>query len=141
LSTSARENILLYLVAQVAAVTGLTVFRAREAAVARGEGAVLIIKPAEEQVVKVAQEIAVRDMHVTFTLIVRGVVPDSAADPFLSQITSFIQSDTTLGGLAARCIEKSTRWDLEVADLTALVVELTFVIKYLTPTGTLGALA
>jgi hypothetical protein len=139
--SSARENILVYLVAQIQAITGLTVFRSREAAVSRSEGAVLILKPLEEQVVKIAGEIAVRDLHVTLTLIVRGVVPDSIADPYLVQITALIQDDTTLGGLAARCIEKTTRWDMHIADLTALIVELTFVIKYLTPTGTIGALA
>lgn len=138
---SARENILAYLAARVTTVTGITVFRSREAAVARGEGVVLILKPAEEHVVKIANELTVRDMTVTLVLVIRGVVPDSAADPYLVQILSLIQSDTTLGGLAARCIEKSTRWDMEVADLTALVVELTFVVKYLTPTGSISSLA
>lgn len=138
---SARENILAYLATQIHAVTGVTVFRSREAAVARDEGVVLILKPTEELVVKIANEITVRDMTVTLLLIVRDVVPDSVADPYLTQIVALIQGDTTLGGLAARCIEKSTRWDMQVADLTALVVELTFIVKYLTPTGTISALA
>jgi len=133
--STARENILIYIAAQVGAITGLTVFRSREAAIARSEGAVLVLKPLEEQVVKIANEIALRELHVTLTLIVRGVVPDSVADPYLAQITGLIQSDTTLGGLAARCIEKTTRWDMQVADLTALIVELTFLVKYLTPTA------
>ena len=135
---SAREAILIYLTSQAARVTGLTVFRSREAAIARSEGAVLVVKPLEEEVVKIANEIAVRDLNVTLTLIVRGIVPDSVADPYLAQLTALIQSDTTLGGLAARCVEKSTRWDMQVADLTALIVELTFVVKYLTPTGTVS---
>lgn len=134
---SARENILVYLAAQIAALTGVAVYRSREAAISREEGVVLILKPTDEQVVKIANEITIRDLVVTFTLVVRGVVPDSTADPYLSQIVAFIQDDTTLGGLAARCVEKSTRWDMEVADLTALIVELTFVVKYLTPTGSI----
>lgn len=138
---SARETILTYLATQIQAVTGVTVFRSREAAVARGEGVVLILKPTEELVVKIANEITVRDMTVTLLLVVRDVVPDSVADPYLTQIIALIQGDTTLGGHAARCIEKSTRWDMQVADLTALVVELTFIVKYLTPTGTISALA
>jgi hypothetical protein len=136
--TTAREDILVYIAAQAEAVTGLTVFRSREAAIARSEGPVLVLKPLEEQVVKIANEIAIREMHVTLTLIVRGVVPDSVADPYLAQITALIQADTTLGGRAARCIEKSTRWDMQLADLTALIVELTFLVKYLTPTGTIS---
>lgn len=138
---SARENILVFLAAQAGTVTGLTVYRSRETAVGRGEGAVLIIKPVEEIVVKVAGEIVVRDLTVTFTLIVRGVVPDSAGDPYLAAITQAIQADDTLGGRAAKCLEKSTRWDMEIADLTALIAELTFVVKYLTPTATVNTLA
>lgn len=139
--SSVRENILEYIAAQITSLTGVTVFRSREAAIARGEGVVLVLKPAEEAVVKIANEVTMRDLTVTLMLVVRGVVPDSTADPYLVQMLSLIQNDTTLGGLAARCIEKSTRWDMEMADLTALVVELTFVVKYLTPTGSLNTLS
>lgn len=138
--SSVRENILVYIAAQVAAVTGVTVYRSREAAVSRAEGVVIILKPIEEAVAKMANEVAMRELTVSLVLVLRGVVPDTTADPYLVQITNLIQTDTTLGGLAARCVEKTTRWDMEMADISALVVELTFIVKYITQTGSLNTL-
>lgn len=138
---SAREDILVYLAGRLATVTGVTVFRSRESAVAREEGVVLILKPEEESVTKVGNGIVARDLVVSITAIARAAVPDTTIDPILANIQTAILGDVTLGGKAAACIEQSTRWNFEVADQTALVVEVRYSIKYLTPTGSFGSIA
>ncbi len=141
MTTSARENIMLYLVARLGTVTGVTVYRSREAPVDRSEGVVIILRPIEEKIVKYWNEGAIRDMTVGITAVVRAAVPDAVADATLQQVQTAIMSDTTLTGLAARCIELDTRWNFEVADQTALAAEVRYVIRYLTPVGSFSTLA
>jgi hypothetical protein len=136
--TSARENILAYIATRLQTVSDVTVYRTREAPVSRPEGTVLILKPEEEKVVKIANEVAVRDLIIVITAIVRDPVPDTALDVALQAIQVVIMTDTTLGGRAARCIEQDTRWAFELADVTAAAVEVRYLVKYLTPTGTIS---
>ena len=138
---SAREDLLVYLAAQLATVSNLTVYRTRQAAVAIEEGNCLILEPDEESVSKPGNGIAARDLTIRILLIVRAATPDSAADPLLQSIHNSFMSDPTLGGRAAACIEVGTRWNFEVADTTALVAEVRYRLKYLTPVGSFAAQA
>jgi hypothetical protein len=137
---SAREDLLAYLANRLGTVSGVTVYRSRQAAVAREEGTCVVLEPEEEQVVKISGAVAVRDMVVIIAVIIRGIVPDSAADPILQSITQAIQADDTLQGRAAKCIEQSTKWSFEMADVTALMVEVRFLVKYLTSTTNIASL-
>lgn len=141
MANTARENILVYIASQLTTTTGATVYRSRQAAVERSEGTVIVIKPTEEVVEKLSDYVSIRRLSLVVTVLIRGLVPDTAADPFLQQIQTVMLSSDTLGGLAARCIEKTTRWDMEMADLTALAVEVVYEVVYTTPANSIAALA
>lgn len=138
---SLREDILSYIDTQIVAATTLPVYRSREAAVGRSEGPVFILRPTEEEPSKLSERMAIRKLSFTVTLVIRGDVPDSAADPFLVLMHAGLMADTTQGNRAAQTIEKGTRWDLETGDLTALAVEVTYEVIFNTLAKSLNALS
>lgn len=138
---SAREDILAYLAGRVATVAGITVYRSRQAAIARAEGTVLVLEPEEETVTKQGDGIATRDLAVRFQLVVRSDTPDTSADPILQAIHATFMSDITLGDRAASCIEQNTRWNFDATDQVALVAEVRYLVRYLTPVGSVAARA
>lgn len=132
---SAREDVLNFIAGRLGAVAGVAVYRSRQAAVAREEGPCLILEPDEETPNKLGGAVVSRDLVVRVLLVLRSDTPDTTADPLLQSIHESFMGDLTLGGRAAACIEKSTRWNFELADITALVVEARYLIRYLTAVG------
>ena len=138
---SAREDLLSYIATRLATVPNFKVFRSRQAAVAREEGTCIILEPDEESVSKPGNGITLRELTIRLIVIVRSNTPDSTADPILQAIHLSFMTDPTLGGRTASCIEQSTRWGFEVADTTALVAEVRYQLKYLTPASSFAAQA
>lgn len=139
--TSLREQILGAIATRVHNGAGITVHRSREAPVTRAEGIVAIVHPIEETVAKTSPSTVVRDLNVGVIFLARGPVPDTALDPVIASALVAVMADQTLGGLANQIIEDSTRWNFQEADSTALAAEINFKVRYLTPPGSIAALA
>jgi hypothetical protein len=143
---TARESILSWWAALLTPISGITVYRSREAAVSRSEGNAVDVRPEEEQVElrTNATSIVRRNLTVLTTLFVRGVDPttsaDQIADPLLQSIHAAIMADRTLGGRCDIALELSTRWAFELADQTALAVEIRYIVRYATNANDLSAL-
>jgi hypothetical protein len=137
-ASSVREQILAYLVTLIANAGGFTSFvRSREAPIARSEGVVGTLKPEEEENEYKANRQQLLQFVVVVTVVVRGDVPDSVADPYLVATHKAVMADLTLGGLAALVIYESTKWEFEEADRTAASVEVRYRIRYSTAVGDL----
>jgi hypothetical protein len=135
------ESILAYIAAQLLGVSDATVFRSRQAALARVEGTGIIVHPETETVVlrSEAADVVLRELTVLITVLARGDVPDQVADPIEDSIHSIIMSDRTLGGRTLRIYEESRKWTLEEADQIAVAVEMRYRMKYATPASSLSA--
>ena len=134
-----RESVLNAIVAIAGTVPNATAYRSREAAFAREEGTAILVRPDEETVERNASLMALRDLTFTATVIARGPIPDTVADAAIAAFHAALMADDTLGGLVARTIEESSKWEFEVADQNAVAVELRYRCRYLTQTNTLTA--
>lgn len=137
-----RSGILSALQALItAANVGAAVYRSRETALARSEGAAILIRPEDEPVVKQTQNLAIRDLTVCFTVLARGQIPDEVADPIIGAMHAALCADQTLGGRVARILENGTRWEFEEADQDAVAAEVRYTLRYMTPVASISALA
>ena len=130
---SSRRKLITSAVAAAVAVPGLTVFRSRAAALARGEVPAVLVEPKEESVETRSSGQAIRDFRLSIAVFIRSDTPDDDLDPFLVAIHAALCADMTLGGLCARIIEESTEWTMDEADLTAMEASLVYRIRYSTP--------
>ena len=133
-----RESILTAIVTLAGGVPNAVAYRSREAAFSRDEGVAICIRPDEEVVQTTAAGMAVRDLTISVEVIARGPIPDQAADSAIANFHALMMADQTLGGLIARAIEESTKWQFEVADQTAVAAEIRYRLRYLTITSTLA---
>lgn len=137
---SVRESILARITTVAAGVAGATAYRGREAPVNRSEGPVILVHPDEEQVTLNASRLAMRDLIVNVTLVIRGNNADTLSDPILVALHAAIMTDSTLATLCALVREESTKYDFEMADTTALTVQVKYLVRYLTNANSLGAI-
>lgn len=143
---TAREQILGAITGLLNPLSGITVYRSRETAVARTEGNTVDVRPEEESVELRTASLPIvrRNLTVLVTLIVRGTDPtlsaDEVADPLLQSIHAAIMADRTLGSLCDLVLEQSTRWTFEIADQTALAAEIRYVVRYATSANDLSTL-
>jgi len=139
---SNRENILAALQAKFDKLgSGVTSWRSREAALARAEGPAIITHPEEESAELLANGMVRRDFGVVVTVIARGQIPDKVADGVVERMHNTLTADQTLGGLCARIVEESTKWDFENADMSACIVEVRYRFRYITPATSLAILS
>lgn len=131
---TADENILAYVLKLLQGVPDATAYRSREQAVDRSEGNVIVLKPEEAPAELRASAGGLVLINLTFavTIIARGDVPDQIADPIRQALHAAIMADRTLGNRAALTMLLSTKWDFEVADGTAVAVEMRYVVRYQT---------
>lgn len=138
---SVDESILAYVLTLLSAVPGATAYRTREEAFAVEEGIGIVLKPREAPVemrTATTDTVLINFMFV-ITLIARGTVPDSLADPVRVAIHKAIMADKTLGGRTALLMPHSTEWEFEEADKTATVIEMRFVARYHTNLSDISA--
>lgn len=136
-SASITEQMLETINTKFASVTGATVFRSRQAALALSEGIAIVIRPKEEPVRYLANYVAVRELEVELSIIGRGIVPDQAIDPVRVQMHQYLMADPTLGGLAQRIVELTNEWQFEEADQTGVELKATYKIIYANATNSL----
>lgn len=137
-----REGILNAVVTTLSTALGSsgTVWRSRDAALARNETIAVTVHPDAEAVEFLASRHAKRSLVVSVTIFARGDIADQVADPVVQQMHAALMADDTLGGRVARIIEEATKWDFEVADKNAVAVEVKYRMFYLTPANSLASL-
>lgn len=139
MTASIRDQILDKVTAIGDTVPGAAAFRSREAALAREEGPAILVRWADDQAATQMAELTVRDLTVTVTFIARGPIPDQVADPIIVAMHAALYVDQTLGGLCKRIIEGETKPDFEVADQNAVVIVVSYKVRYLTPANSLAS--
>lgn len=137
---SVRENILEYIMLQLALTPGLTVYRSRLSPVARNEGPVEVLVTDEDITRHIANQFVIREFLLKITVYARGDVPDQVADPYVGAIHAAIMNDRTLGGYASLTIDESTKWDFELADQDAVAIEMVYRVMYSTQMNSLGTM-
>lgn len=139
MTASIRERICETVVTKLETIA--TTFRDRQSAVARAEGAVILVQEKIETVENRNNGVAIRDLTVEISLLYRSDAPSQATDGTVQGMHQILTSDQTLGGLANRIIEEGTEWRYDEADLTAVEVALQYRIRYMTPVGVLNVIA
>jgi hypothetical protein len=81
------------------------------------------------------------DFTFKVTIVARGVVPDTTADATVEGAHALVMADPTLGGRCADIVPSGIAYDFEVADRTAVAIELRYRARLLTPAASLAAQA
>jgi hypothetical protein len=136
-AASITEQMLETINTKFASITGATVFRSRQAALALAEGIAVILRPKEEPVRYLANSVAVRELGIEISIIGRGAVPDQTIDPVRVQMHQYLMADPTLGGLAQRIVEQGNEWEFEEADQTGVELKASYKIIYANRTNSL----
>lgn len=129
-----REQILGRIVTALAGTTlvGSRIYRSRNEPFARSEFPALVVEPTND----VAEQTTIATLDwqlgVRISVFVRGAVPDTAADPIVSDVHSKIMSDTTLNGYAIDILPTTVGFDLLEGDQPIGVISCDFVIRYRT---------
>ena len=107
-------------------------YRSRTQAFTKDEGICTVVMPVSETAEPLFENRMERIMTVQVKTIVRGLIPDQAADDRLNLIVKKLGTDITLGGLATNITEMSTEWNFEDADNDALIITQDFQVRYRT---------
>lgn len=131
---SIRETILSTLVTTLnsAPSIGAPVYRSRVTPLARGEAPAIIIEPVQDDATQVTIPKLDWQLRVRVSVIVRGNVPDQAADAIVTNVHKKIMSDLTVGGNAYDVQPVSTSFEMMDADTPAGVISYDFLILYRT---------
>jgi hypothetical protein len=129
---TADENILSYLLTLLQTVPDAEAFRSREAPVDKQSGTVILLCPEEApaELRSSVGSLAIINFGFLVTIVARGDVPDSIADPVRQAMHSAVMADRTLGGRCALLMLVGTKWDFDKADGTAVAVEMRYVARY-----------
>ena len=104
--------------------------RSRSAPVARSEGIVATIHPENDVVEHKANRLVLNTLILKITVVARADIPDQQIDTAVNEIHATVMRDQTVGGLAALIVPEETTWDFEMADMTAVAVEMKYRIRY-----------
>lgn len=130
-----RENILAQIASVLTGTTGVStrIYRSRVEPLTRGESPALVIEPISDtaeqntSLPKLDWSLTVR-----VSVIVRGSVPDQAADATVQSLHSKIMSDLTLNGYAYDVQPVGVSFELVEADQPAGVIACDFLVRYRT---------
>ncbi len=133
--TTKRENILARLLTTLAGTTnvGTRIYRNRVIPITRGESPALILEFVSDTV---EQNTSLPTLDHTLTVklsvIVRGDVPDTVADPIIESAHSKIMADLTVNNLAIDIQPSDTTMESIDADQPAGVLSADFIVIYRT---------
>ena len=134
--TTKRERILAAIKTNLAGTVGVgtRIFRSRVEAFTRSETPAIVIEPISDTPQdsqnffnKINYEFKIR-----VSVIVRGSIPDSIADPTIESLHTKILNDVTLGGLSFDIKPSTTSFEILEADEPAGVISCEFDIEYRT---------
>lgn len=129
-----REQILGRIVTTLAGTTlvGSRIYRSRNEPFAREEFPAIVVEPTNDAAEQTTIATLDWQLGVRISVFVRGAVPDTVADPIVSDVHSKIMSDTTLNGYAIDILPTTVGFDLLEGDQPIGVISCDFVIRYRT---------
>lgn len=137
---SRREQILGRIVTVLAGTTlvGSRIYRSRNEPFARAEFPALVVEPTADTAEQTTLATLDWQLGVRISVFVRGAVPDSVADPIVSDVHSKLMSDTTLNGYAIDILPTAVGFDLLEGDQPIGVISCDFVVRYRTNLNTIS---
>ena len=133
--TTRRETILAAVRTALTGTTGVStrIYRSRVEPMARAESPAIVVEPVSDT----AEEntsLPTLDWSLTVrvAVIVRGAIPDQAADPIVESLHSKLMADLTLGGYAIDIQPQSVNFEMVEADQPAGVISCDYLIRYRT---------
>ena len=133
--TTRREDILAEIATTLAGTSGVStrIYRSRVEPLTRGESPALVIEPISDT----AQQntsLPTLDWSLTvrISVIVRGAIPDQAADATVQSLNSKLMADLTLDGNAYDIQPVGVSFDLVEADQPAGVISCDYLVRYRT---------
>ena len=133
--TTKREQILARLLTTLANTTGVStrIYRSRVVPLTRAESPALVLEPVSDTV---EQNTSLPTLDHTLTVkisvIVRGDIPDSVADPTIESLHAKIMSDLTVNNLAIDVQPSDTTFELLDADQPGGVISCDYLVRYRT---------
>jgi len=127
-----REQILSAIVTLLQTNTHAPVYRSRVTPIARNEAPAIVVEPVTDRQNQNTLSQLRDELTVRVSVIVRGLVPDSVADPIVKELHSKIMADTSLGGLCYELLPSGTGFELLETDSNSGIVSLDFIIQYRT---------
>ena len=139
--TTKREQILAKIKTNLTGTTGVgtRIFRSRVEAFTRAETPAIIIEPISDtpQDTQSFSDRITWEFKVRVSVIVRGSIPDSVADPTIKSLHTKILNDPSLGGIATDVKPSTTSFEILEADEAAGVISCEFDVEYRTAYNTL----
>lgn len=131
---SRREQILGRIITTLAGTTlvGSRIYRSRMEPFARNEFPAITVEPTADAAEQTTIATLDWTLGVRVSVFVRGAIPDSVADPIVSDVHSKIMSDTTLNGYAIDILPTAVGFDLVEGDQPIGVISCDFVVRYRT---------
>lgn len=138
--TTRREQILGRIVTALAGATlvGSRIYRSRMEPFARAEFPAIVVEPTADTADQTTIATLDWQLGVRISVFVRGAVPDSVADPIVSDVHSKIMSDTTLNGYAIDILPTAVGFDLLEGDQPIGVISCDYVVRYRTNLNSLS---
>ena len=133
--TTKREQILDQIKSVLTSTAGVSsrVYRSRVVPLARNESPALVIEPvSDSSQANLSLPKLDWSLNVRVAVIVRGDVPDEAADPIGESLHSKITADLTLGGYAIDVQSVGVDFALMDADQPAGVISCNYLVRYRT---------
>ena len=133
--TTKREQILDQIKSVLTSTAGVSsrVYRSRVVPLARNESPALVIEPvSDSSQANLSLPKLDWSLNVRVAVIVRGDVPDEAADPIVESLHSKITADLTLGGYAIDVQSVGVDFALMDADQPAGVISCNYLVRYRT---------
>ena len=131
-----RERILAAIKTKLAGTVGVgtRIFRSRVEAFTRAETPAIVIEPISDtpQDTQNFNDKVSYELKIRVSVIVRGSIPDSIADPTIESLHTKILNDPTLGGIAFDIRPSTTSFEILEADEAAGVISCEFDIEYRT---------
>jgi len=131
-----REQILAKIKTNLAGTTGVgtRIYRSRAEAFTRTETPAIILEPISDtpQDTNSLYNSITHELRVRITVVARGSVPDSTADPTIESLHTKVLTDPTLGGLSIDIRPSTTSFEILEADEAAGVISCEFDIEYRT---------
>jgi hypothetical protein len=129
-----REQILGRIIETLAgtALVGSRIYRSRMEPFAREEFPAISVEPTADTADQTTIATLDWQLGVRISIFVRGAVPDSVADPIVSDVHSKLMNDTTLQGYAIDLLPTAVGFDLVEGDQPIGVISCDFVVRYRT---------
>lgn len=132
--TTRREQILGRIVSALAGTSGVgsRIYRSRFEPFARNEFPAIVVEPTNDSAEQTTLGTLDWSLTVSVAIFVRGSVPDSLADPIITDVHSKIMGDTTLQGYAIDILPTTVGFNMTEGDQPIGVINADFVVRYRT---------